>query len=310
MGNSEKGWSDYWEKDSADGEVFVNAQGAGHPALAEFWQQQLECLPDGSRIVDLASGAGSVFAHLPERHDHQLFAADISQVALKALEERFPNVTTMVCSADQVPLDDRSFDVVVSQFGIEYAGIRAFAEAARLISTDGRLIALCHIRDGYIDSGNRAQLAEAKLVAKTGFIDKAVKLVTATFASNAQALKRVEGDFVAAARQVGNGVGRIKKGIHTHLFFGFRELFEKRQQYDLADIIGWLDDMRGELDLNIDRLSRMCEAAMSIDDINTVKGIFKKMGIKDVHCKPFETPGNNLPVAWNLTARRGRNNND
>ena len=115
MSNSEKGWTDYWKKDSADGEVFVNAQGERHPALAEFWRQQFECLPDGSRIIDLASGAGSVFAHLPEGHDHQLFAADISQVALKALEERFPGVTTIVCSADQVPLGDGSFDVVVSQ---------------------------------------------------------------------------------------------------------------------------------------------------------------------------------------------------
>ena len=310
MSNSEKGWTDYWEKDSADGEVFVNAQGERHPALAEFWRQQFECLPDGSRIIDLASGAGSVFAHLPAGHDHQLFAADISQVALEALEERFPGVTAIVCSADQVPLDDGSFDVVVSQFGVEYAGIGAFAEAARLISTEGRLIMLCHVRDGYIDSGNRAQLAEATLAAKVGFIDKAVKFVTATFASDAQALRRAEDDFVPVAKQVGEGIGRMKKGIHTHLFFGFRELFEKRQQYDLADIIAWLDDMRGELDMNIDRLSRMCEAAMSIDEINNVKKIFKKMGVKDVHCTSFETPGHNLPVAWNLTARRGRNNDD
>lgn len=310
MSNSEKGWSDYWDKDSADGEVFVNAQGERHPALARFWQQQFECLPHGSRVIDLASGAGSVFTHLPEGHDHQLFAADISHVALKALGERFPSVTTIECSADQVPLDDGSCDVVVSQFGVEYAGIGAFAEAARLISTDGRLIALCHVRDGYIDSGNRAQLAEAKLAAKIGFIDKAVKLVTATFAADAQALGRAEDDFVPVAKQVGDGIGRMKKGIHTHLFFGFRELFEKRQQYDLADIIGWLEGMRRELDMNIDRLSRMCEAAMTVDDIDAVKRLFMKMGLKEVHCTPFETPGNNLPVAWNLTVRRGRNSND
>lgn len=304
MSNSEKGWSDYWEQDGADGEVFVNAQGERHPALAEFWQKQFSALPEGSRIIDLASGAGSVFAHLPQGHDHHLFAADISRVALKAVEERFPNITTIVCSADQVPLDDGSFDVVVSQFGVEYAGIQAFSEVARLIETGGRFIALCHVRDGYIDTGNRAQLAEAKLVAKIDFIDKAVNLITATYASNAQATRRAEEDFVLAATQVGNAIDRIKRGIHTHLFFGFRELFEKRQQYDVADIVGWLDDMRGELKMNIDRLARMCEAAMSVDDITTVKRLFMEAGIDDVLCTPFETQGNNLPVAWHLTARR------
>jgi len=304
MNNSEKGWSDYWEKDGADGEVFVNAQGERHPALAEFWQQQFAGLPEGSRIIDLASGAGSVFAHLPEGHDHQLFAADISQVALKAVEERFPNVMTIECSADQVPLDDGAFDVVVSQFGVEYAGIGAFAEVARLIATEGRFVALCHVREGYIDTSNRVQLTEAKLVAKIDFIDKAVNLITAMFASDAQAIRRAEDDFVPAATQVGNAIGRSKKGIHAYLFLGFRELFEKRQQYDLADIVGWLDDMRGELDMNIDRLTRMCEAAMSVDDINTVKGRFKEAGVEDVLCTPFETLGNDLPVAWHFTARR------
>ena len=304
MSNSEKGWSDYWEKDGADGEVFVNAQGERHPALAEFWQQQFADLRDESRIIDLASGAGSVFTHLPEGHDHQLFAADISHVALKAMEERFPNVTKIACSADQVPLDDGSFDVVISQFGVEYAGNAAFAEAARLIATGGRFIALCHVREGYIDTSNRAQLTEAKLAAKIDFIDKAVNLITATFASNTQLIRRAEDDFVPAARQVGNAIGRTKKGIHAHLFFGFRELFEKRQQYDLADIVGWLDGMRGELEMNINRLTRMCEAAMSVDDINTVKGLFNEAGVEDVLCTPFETPGNNLPVAWHLAARR------
>ncbi|MGB5324353.1 MAG: class I SAM-dependent methyltransferase [Pseudomonadales bacterium] len=310
MRDSDSGWSDYWEKDGAQGEVFVNSEGGKHPTLADYWRKQLESLEQGSRIIDVASGAGSVFGHLPEGHDHQLFAVDISGAALKLLTKRFPNVTTIVGSADRAPFCDGSFDVVVSQFGAEYAGINAFAEAARLISNDGQLIALCHIRNGYIDSGNRAQLSEAKLVAELGFIDKAVKLVTAAFASDALALKRAEDDFVPAAEKVCGGMERCKKGIHTYLFFGFRELFEKRQQYDLSDISGWLEDMHSELEMNIDRLSRMCLASLSDHDVAEIHKIFEAQGLVDVNCTPFEIPGNELPVAWSLTARRRRNDND
>jgi cyclopropane fatty-acyl-phospholipid synthase-like methyltransferase len=85
MIDSDKGWTDYWRKDSADGEVFVNAEGERHPALAEFWQAHFSDLREGSRVLDLASGAGSIYAHLPEEHTFQLSATDISDVALGRL---------------------------------------------------------------------------------------------------------------------------------------------------------------------------------------------------------------------------------
>ena len=310
MSSSEKGWSDYWQKDSADGEVFVNAEGERHPALAEFWQAHFAGLDDGARVIDLASGAGSIYAHLPGGHTFQLSAADISDVALEALQQRFPHVSAVVCSADSIPLDDQSFDVVVTQFGVEYAGVDAFAEAARVVAPGGRFIGLCHIEDGYIDSDNQQQLAAAKVVAEQAFIDHARRLITAAFAVDPAALKDAQDAFAKAATPVGECMRSCRKGIHTYLFEGFRQLYERRQQYDLADITGWLDAMRGELDVNLDRLSRMCAAALSERDIKEIKRIFEEQGLEDVNCTPFETPGNRLPVAWNITACRGRLQDD
>ncbi|NCF15227.1 MAG: methyltransferase domain-containing protein [Gammaproteobacteria bacterium] len=305
MNDAKKGWSDYWEKDSAEGEVFVDAEGERHPALGDFWRVHFESLPDGARVIDLASGAGSIYAHLPEEHTFQLSATDISDVALNALQDRYPQVSTIECSADAIPLDDGSFDAVVTQFGAEYAGIGAFAEAARLIAPGGKFIGLCHIRDGYIDSSNRGQMAEAKILLEQAFIDHATRMITAAFSGDADALKNSQDAFVTAAGPVVEGMSRCKKGIHTYLYQGFRQLYERRHQYDLADITGWLDAMRGELDINLDRLSRMCAAALTESDIDEIRRIFEEHGLKEVHCTPFETAGNTLPVAWNLTAQKG-----
>jgi ubiquinone/menaquinone biosynthesis C-methylase UbiE len=307
MSDAEKSWSDYWNNDSADGEVFVNAAGERHPALAEFWRAHFASLGDGARVIDLASGAGSIYADLPEQHTFQLSATDISAVALKALQERFPHVSAIVCPADAVPLEDESFDAVVTQFGAEYAGIGAFAEAARLVAPGGIFVGLCHIRDGHFDSANRPQLAEAELVAEQEFIDHATRLIKAAFSSDPAALTRAQDAFVTAAAPVVEGMRRCRKGIHTYLYQGFRELYERRQQYDLADITGWLDGMRGELDRSLDRLSRMCAAALSRSDVDEIKKVFEEQGLKDVHCTPFKTPGNRMPVAWNLTAQKGSN---
>ena len=297
-------WSDYWANDGASGEVFVNAKGEKHPRLAAYWDKKFVGLATGARIIDLASGAGSVFAQLPEDHGFDLHAADISAEALDALRNRIPGTTTVVCPADKVPYQDHMFDLVVSQFGIEYAGIEAFGEAARLVSRGGSLVALCHIRDGYIDSSNRAQLAEAVLAVDTGFIEKAIALTEAAFAADRDVQANTHAAFVPAERQLSAAVMRQKMGVHAHLYLGFRKLFEERQSYAPADITTWLTEMRKELDKNIDRLTRMCDAALSRDDMGRVSEMLTAQGLRNVSYLKFETPENDLPVAWDLTATR------
>jgi SAM-dependent methyltransferase len=308
MSESPEGWTDYWKKDGAGGEVFVNAKGEAHPALADFWQAAFADAPAGARVIDIASGAGSVFAHLPEAHGCVLTASDISGAALESLSTRIPEVTTLVCSADDMPLDDGSFDLVVTQFGIEYAGVAAFDEAARLLAPGGRFVGLCHYRDGYIDSDNRAQLDEARIVQERGFIDAAIALAKAAFSGVEGELKKAQDVFVDVATPVGEGMRRHRKGIHTYLFQGFRRLYEHRRQYDLVDVTGWLDAMRGELEKTIDRLERMRAAALSPEDVEEIRRLFEARGLGEVHCTPFETPGNELPVAWKVTALKEDSN--
>jgi len=304
MITTDQGWADYWQHDDEGGEVFVNSKGRRHPALAEQWSTAFEGVADRARVIDLASGAGSIFAHLPAGHGLRLFAADIAEEALKALAERIPGVTTIVCSADAVPYDDGHFDLVVSQFGIEYAGIDAFTEAARLVAAGGRLVGLCHVENGYIDSNNKAQIEEARLVHETNFIDLAIDLTRAGFSADAEEMQRSEAAFVPAMKKIAAGMQRCPRGIHSHMYQGFQRLFEQRRAYDEADITTWLEQMRGELNKNIDRLSRMRAAALSEADSATITENLRSAGLQEIQFELFTTPGNRLPVAWKLSARR------
>jgi len=304
MSTTDQGWADYWQHDGDGGEVFVNARGERHPALADFWSTVFDRVPPNAGIIDIASGAGSIFAHLPAGHSFQLHAADIAEEALQALAERIPGVATTVCSADAVPFDDGYFDLVVSQFGIEYAGIDAFAEAARLVAPGGRLDCLCHVEDGYIDSNNKAQLDEARYLDESQFIDLCIDLTRAGYSDDAGDMQRTEAAFLPIARNIAAGMKRCRGGIHSHLFQGFRKLFEERRDYDEADSISWLEDMRGELEKNIDRLSRMRSAALSTADTASIIENLKSVGLQEIQFELFTTEGNHLPVAWSLSAMR------
>ncbi len=303
VSDKENQWSDYWNNDGAEGEVFVSAGGTANPELSTWWQSRFEHLSSGD-VVDLACGAGSVFAHLPPNHNHRLYGADISPEALALMRQRIPGVTTTVCSADDLPYADGQFNVVCSQFGVEYAGAKAFEEAARVLAPNGRLLILCHYSNGYIDSRNQAHLEHARSVVSSRFIGKALTLTRATFSGKQQRLTQAVEEFVPAEKALSASCEALPAGIHFHLYTGFRQLYERRAEYAQEDITNWLESMEADVEHNVLRLEHMCRAASNTAAMDAVTEQLKAMGCRSVNCVPMTLEKHDLPLAWELTATR------
>lgn len=297
-------WNTYWNNEGAKGEVFVGADGSAHPELSDWWRSQFSTCGQSSDVVDLACGAGSVFTHLPDNHGHRLFGADISAEALTLMRERVPGVTTTVCSADSLPYEDGQFDVVCSQFGVEYAGQKAFTEAARVLGKAGKLWILCHIEDGFIDSRNRAHLDSARSITESQFIPRALELTRATFSGQKTQSDQATQAFIPAERQLAKTCKNFPTGIHLHLYNGFRKLYENRQHYHQADIEQWLTQMETDVEHNIQRLQHMRQAASDQSAMNAVVEALKASGCTDIQCQALQLQKHPLPVAWALTATR------
>ncbi|MEM7016494.1 MAG: class I SAM-dependent methyltransferase [Pseudomonadota bacterium] len=305
MTNTEKNWSDYWRSEGISGEVFVNKDGEKHPVLTTYWQDQFADLPAQAKILDLACGAGSIYAHLAEEHGYVLHAADISAEALDLLQKRMPGTETTLCPAQNTPFEDAMFNMVVSQFGLEYAGLEAFSEAARLVSPNGKLVALCHYQDGYIDANNRAQLAGANIVQEIDFIKKASVLTQTTFRKRRKdEYQEAREAFIPAERTLAEAVKKYPNGVHTYLYIGFRQMYERRRAYDLRDITGWLKEMKEDVEKNILRLSEMCNAALNESQLQEIAELLQTKGFQDIDYSVFKMPDKDLPVAWQLTATR------
>lgn len=297
-------WTAYWAREGESGEVFVDAEGNKHPALTRFWRDVFAGLASRAAVLDVASGAGSIYADLPAGHGHELHATDLSARALDRLRERLDAVHAVVCSADRLPYPDARFDLVVSQFGAEYAGRGAIREAARTVRDGGRLVMLCHYRDGYIDRRNAAELAGAEMARDSGFIDRAIELTEAVFGHEPERRAAAERAFIEVERPYARAVKTSPGGVRAHLYAGFRRLYGKRAQYDAADITGWLEAMRGELERVIQRLTAMRAAALSADDTALVSGDLEALGYAEVSVRPFTVDGHDLPIAWHVAARR------
>lgn len=298
-------WSAFWQHENEQGECFVDKDGNKHRALQYFWQEQLGD-DKNLYILDVASGAGSIFKSSDKFNNNRLFAADISQQALQRLNKDVAAVHCIQALGHQLPFKADSFDFIVSQFGIEYAGLEAISQSFKYLRPGGRLTFLCHIRDGYIDSYNQAQLIAPKYCQDIQFIDVARETVKAAFGS----VRKEQVDTLNAFMQVEPKLAAFKNsnppGIHSHLYDGFKQLFLNRQHYQLQDILNWLQQMDMELNKITNRIAEMRRVAIDPDQIEIIVKELQSLGAVNVKTLEFQLPEHAKPMAWCISAQKGK----
>jgi len=115
----------------------------GYPAEAAAW------LMDGdARIVlELGAGTGKLTSVLVEQ-GHAVHATDPDRAMLDVLEERVPGASAKQASAEEIPANDRSVDVVVvAQAFHWFDHERALPEIARVLRPEGHLALVWNGRD-------------------------------------------------------------------------------------------------------------------------------------------------------------------
>ena len=299
-------WSDYWRKEGAEGEVFLDGAGGKHPELEAHWRSVFAELESPNTIVDIACGGGSIFTALPDDHPHVLHGVDVSDEALKVCATRHPNVTLHLSSAEALPFEAASFDMAVSQFGIEYAPdkTKAFASAAACVRPGGRIDCLCHHQRGHIDQKIAPAYAGTRAVLETNFVSNAIALVQTKKDNHESAHVLARNLFIDSERKLAAAMREARSGVHVHLYGGFKEMFSSFEKYDPDDIVRWLTDMHQEIMRADARYAQMAQAALSDTQIDTIRACLDAAGCETVSAEPFFTSTSELPLAWRIQATR------
>jgi len=299
-------WSDYWKNDGQNGEVYVNSKGDKPAYVIDYWRHHLADIERGSKLIDLACGAGSIYENLSQETLNQLnlHATDVAPEALALISKRLPNVHARLCSTADMPFENHSFNAVLSQFGVEYAGIEAFSEAARLVAQGGFLCVLSHYKEGYIDQRNKTFLDGAELAISSGFIDHALALTKATYAGASLQLERARIDFMKAEKMLSDSLKDHPEGIHQHLYFGFKQLYTKHQSYYQSDITNWLEAMKKDINKSIVKVSEIRKVSLSSEQIERVRTLMSEQGLSNISIEPVMIPESQDVFAWSISAAR------
>ena len=116
------------------------------PALFQEWASRVTDaagLRAGQRVLDVACGTGVLARAAAERVGPAgaVVGLDVNDGMLGVARRRAPQLEWRPGRAEALPFEDRSFDAVVSQFGLMFFEDRAaaLAEAMRVLKTNGRL---------------------------------------------------------------------------------------------------------------------------------------------------------------------------
>jgi len=312
-------WDDFWR--AREKAVTQTDPGSQDPAPAAFWEtffnHEFASRPQ-TRLLDVACGIGAVTAIAMRVADSATASVtahcvDYSASALEELQKSIADVDCVACDASQIPYPDGSFDLVVSQFGIEYAGDAAFDEAARLVDSKGTLAALVHQDGGAIQQECADNLATIESVNNSRLIPLARDAFAAGFDTIAGKITNLEfqeydkrlAGAVAAAKNILTTKGTLALGgLLANVYRDIAYMYPRLQNYRPDEVFAWFDGVSDELVSYEGRMASMTRSALDESDIHAVADRVTRLGFTVQPIAALSLDKTGQAGAWILVAKR------
>ena len=313
---SAESWDTYWQ---GTGDIAAfSSGGVSHPAIAAFWHDlftNISSQQQSVNLLDVATGNGAILeiaSSILDDTSTTMSCVDLSEAAIENVAARFPKVTGVVADALSMPMASEQYNLVTSQFGVEYAGVDAINEAARLVSPDGRLVLMLHALDGVIHRECQTSLAAIEELQAADFVPLAVDFFRNGFAAVGGADRRAydeAGKRLAPAIQAAEAImtrhGEAVAGdMIARLYADVGHIHSNLPKFDAEDVHSWLMRNERELDSYAERMSSMIKAAISASEFRAACNQLLATGFTLERNDALTENGQAMPIAWILVAAR------
>lgn len=305
-------WSRYWEhgfEHSLPGTLDLDAEG---PVRA-FWLDAFACAT-GGRILDIGTGNGALPRLAMSRNPEgplRIDAVDLADIVPARREEAGGTSCTFHprTTAESLPFADGSFDLVVSQYAIEYMQLgQALQEAARVMAEGARLAFLMHATHSILAEVAGEEAAHAAwLLEAEGFCARLQSMLGSMEpgADPAAAQARAKA-FLASVTELENRIrlGRVPELlVESHASAKEALRLCATQRHDEATRLVASQVTRVE-DARI-RASELCEAAVDSRRLEQITGRLVALGIRDIESGPIHH-ANGALLGVTLTGTKAR----
>lgn len=186
--NRKEVWTDFWNEENR------NSCAAGledrSSEITLFWSKCADSISSGEQVLDLCTGKGAVITLLLElesiAHDTlpSYAGLDLSSYDINLVLEKFKNYSNrtsfyLSTSVEKMTFEDQSFDVLTSQFGLEYTLTeKALANLFRVLKPGGKLFFVTHHADSIIADIAKSEIEQINvLLSRDGFVDLLYRMI-------------------------------------------------------------------------------------------------------------------------------------
>lgn len=247
-------WGDYWVDAGLHG-CTAQFPEAVQREVAASWRALFATLPDGATLLDIGCGRGALLdlAGAAGALARGVKALGVDLAPATALGGEGFDIQGGVDAA-ALPFADRSFDCVVSQFGIEYAGFEiALAEAARVCG--GQLVVLSHAAEGVVTEQAAEQAAQIDELLGPRRLAERLRA--------AQAGGRLGADLADLRNELAAMIGgATNTGILDQLYVSFGEIARVAGVMPPAELAAAIDFMIAQLGRHRVRMAALATAAL------------------------------------------------
>ncbi|MEP4145900.1 MAG: class I SAM-dependent methyltransferase [Halioglobus sp.] len=306
-------WDTYWR--GTHDNAAHREGGPQEEVLARFWSKVFSSpAAKTSNMLDIACGNGAVTGHaITNAVNADLFCTDYSYSAMIELRKRHLMANCAVADAAQLPWADGSFGLVVSQFGLEYAGSDALLEAARLVAPGGCLAVVVHLHGGgiYRECDENKEVVDA--IADTRLLALARLAFKGGFALNrgeasVEAFKASERAFTPAVRGLEDILRRYGSsaadGLPKQLYSDVASMYSRMSSFEEDEVMRWIDGMEKELEAYHGRMQSMLHAAVSEVKMEQLLTQLQQTGFDENPPQILRMGQDSEPAAWALILHR------
>ena len=310
-------WEVFWR--GADTLMVGTSRGAQDVALRQFWSALFETELERRsplRLLDVACGNGAVTRYalqMPRAGELTVVGLDYSHSAVRELTRTASGALGVACDARTLAFAPGSFDLVASQFGLEYAGEQAFVEAARVLGPGGAFAAIVHLHGGGIYQECLLNFDALQMLETCALMERTRAAFEAGFALLAGQGSQVDFDraqreLEPAAKTVGELLRQrgqnIAGGFIARLFNDLGHMYPRMRSYAPEEVLAWLARMGGEIDAYRERMASMLAAAHDEAGLQRVREVLATHGLAVEQCEKLRMGPQQIPAAWTLVCRR------
>lgn len=311
-------WDAYWQ-DRRLYSAGVDSDPVIAQTLEQHWALLARALPEGSRVLDIACGNGCVGLSMlrsVEAGGGALAITGIDSAAIdppRFVPEQADVLQRMTfrphTSMEKLPFENESFDVAVSQFGVEYGTVRdALTEAARILRPHGLFTALALPARGPAVRAANISLKQCRQILRGGELFECA--ITVANALNEAESKDRAGDsgeilqlFNVEAERTVRKFGNDDCDVVFAIILGLQRVFVERKATPLDQQIAAIQTLRTRLAEYAARAQALIRAALSDQALDEMKRNIVAAGFKLTETKQIMV-GAHGTVAWQVSGER------